>query len=74
MADSHRRVLITKSRTAKTEKLAEQSGMTPEGWSNARKQASAARTRGRRAEATVEKKLANWGTVESQMPLFDVDE
>lgn len=62
------------SRTTKTENLAKQAGMTAEEWSNARKQASAARTRGRRTEATVDKKLANWGSLEGQMPFFNVDE
>lgn len=62
------------SRTAKTEQLAERSGMTAEEWSNARKQASAARTRGRRTEATVEKKLATWGPIDGQMTIFEVDE
>lgn len=62
------------SRTSETEKLAERCGMTAEVWTSVKEQASAARTRGRRTEATVDRKLATWGHLDGQTDLFDTDE
>lgn len=58
--------------TRKAEQAAETCGMSIEQWSETKKQAHSALTRGRRAQA--QKKLDTWGDVDGQDTLFDVDD
>jgi hypothetical protein len=54
------------------EQAAERCGMTVEQWQHVKQQAAGDRSRGRRPAGTAgaDTKLAGWGAVDDQMPLF----